>query len=198
MRNPARGPFAAGVRRAVADRLPPRLLSVLGRAPKDDATHPERLAVLPYLSGRCIEIGCGYRKTLPTVVGVDLVPGGSPGRVGNVRGKPSQADAAADGESLPFRNGAFDCLVARHNLEHYVDTLSVLAEWRRVLVPGGQLVLIVPDEEAFEGRTLDLDPTHYHGFSQRSLHKLVEAAGLSVTRVEPVVPQWSFMLVATS
>ena len=192
----ARGRVPARVRGAVAGHLPARLLSALGRAPEDDATHPERLAVLPHLSGRCVEIGCGYRKTLPASVGVDLVPGGSPGRVGNVAGKPSQADAAADGEHLPFRDGAFDCLVARHNLEHYVDTLAVLAEWKRVVAPGGRLVVVVPDEATFEGRTLDLDPTHYHGFSQASLPKLVEAVGLSVTRVEPVVPNWSFLLVA--
>jgi SAM-dependent methyltransferase len=193
----ARGLVPAKLRRVAASRLSPRVLALLGRSQEDDATHPERLAVLPYLTDRCVEIGCGYRKTLPESIGVDLVPGGEPGRIGNVAGRASQADAAADGAQLPFRDRSFDSLVARHNLEHYVDTLAVLAEWRRVLAPAGRLVLVVPDEEHYDGRTLDLDPTHYHGFSQASLRRLVQAVGFSVVDVRVVVPNWSFMLVAT-
>lgn len=183
-------------RRAVVDLLPDHARTAI-RGPEEDASqHPERLAVLEYLQGRCLEVGCGHRKTLGNAIGVDLVPAGRVGRVGNVTGKVSQADLAADGEHLPFRNDAFDSLVARHNLEHYIDTLAVLSEWRRVVRPGGRVVLIVPDEETYEGRTLDLDPTHYHGFTQASLGRLIEAAGMSVTMTRPVLPRWSFLVVA--
>lgn len=183
-------------RRALVDRLPRRVRSRIRGPGEDDSLHPERLAVLEHLTGRCVEVGCGHRKTIEGAIGVDLTPARELGRVGNVAGKVSQADVTADGAQLPFRDRTFDSLVARHNLEHYIDTLAVLGEWRRVIRPGGRLVLVVPDEETFEGRTLDLDPTHYHGFSQTSLCRLIEASGMSIGLVRPVVPQWSFMVVA--
>jgi SAM-dependent methyltransferase len=168
-----------------------------GSASVADEAHPERLAVLPYIRGRCVEVGCGHRKTAPEVIGIDLVPGGHPGRAGNTLGLSSQADVAADGSKLPVQEGSVDSLVARHNLEHYVDTVAVLTEWRRVLAPGGSLALIVPDEERYIGRTVDLDETHYHAFTEESLTTLIDLiGGFVVVRVEPVIPGWSFMVVA--
>lgn len=166
--------------------------------PDDPGQHPERLAVLPYVQGRCLEVGCGHRKTAESVIGVDLTPGGTHGTIGNTTGHPSQADVAALGQQLPFADAVFDSLIARHNLEHYVDLVEVLAEWARVLRPGGTLAVVVPDEERFPGRTLDLDPTHYHAFTERSLSSLLELTGLfEVVETRPVVPDWSFLVAAT-
>lgn len=163
----------------------------------DDDGHPERLAVLPFVVGRCIEIGCGYRKTSPSVVGVDLVPRGAKGRIGNVAGRVSQADVVADGGALPFPTGSLDSLVARHNLEHYVDTAGTLIEWRRVLRHEGTLAVILPDEARYQGRTVLLDPTHYHGYSDAALARLVGlVGGFSDVRTTPVIEGWSFMLTA--
>lgn len=163
----------------------------------DDATHPERLAVLAHATGdRVLEIGCGYRKTSPEYVGVDLVGGGELGRVGNVKGKRSQADIAADGDRLPLRAEAFDTVVARHNLEHYVDLVGALGEWRRVVRPGGTLVAVVPDEERYDGSTLALDPTHYHAFSERFVQHLLPLVGWRLDHVGPCIEGWSLLIVA--
>jgi len=148
-----------------------------------------------------LEVGCGHRKTSDQVVGVDLTPGGRRGTVGNAAGQESQADVAASGEDLPFAAESFDSVIARHNLEHYIDTAGVLIEWRRVLKPGGTLAVILPDEENFptqRGRTLELDPTHYHGYSMAALGRLVHlVGGFAEMTTEVVVPRWSFMLTAT-
>lgn len=141
-----------------------------------DENHPERLAVLPFLRGQVLEVGCGHRKSAPLSIAVDLVPAGVLGRVGNPAGLASQADVAADGAHLPFRDSCFDVVVARHNLEHYVDTVGVLAEWKRVLKPEGCVVVVVPDEERFPGRTVTLDPTHYVSFTEGSLRRLFEGS----------------------
>ncbi|MEO5679237.1 MAG: class I SAM-dependent methyltransferase [Acidimicrobiales bacterium] len=189
------------LRRALPKPLAELLRSLRREPAEDHATHPERLAILPYVRGRTLEVGCGHRKTAEQVVGVDLTPGGHRGTVGNAAGQESQADVAASGEALPFAAESFDSVIARHNLEHYIDTAGVLIEWRRVLKPGGTLAVILPDEENFpshRGRTLDLDPTHYHGYSMAALGRLVQLVGGFVDlSAEVVVPQWSFLLTAS-
>lgn len=157
--------------------------------------------MLPYVRGTTLEVGCGHRKTAPQVIGLDLTPGGRRGTVGNASGQESQADVAASGEFLPFASDSFDAVIARHNLEHYIDTAGVLIEWRRVLKPGGTLAVILPDEENFpdeRGRTVELDPTHYHGYSMAALERLVRlVGGMDEISTRVVIPQWSFLLEAT-
>lgn len=48
---------------------------------------------------------------------------------------------------LPFRQGAFSVVYASHVLEHipWYKTDQVLAEWVRILAPGGRLEIWVPD-----------------------------------------------------
>lgn len=163
-----------------------------------DECHPERLAVLPLLAGTVLEVGCGHRKTVASALAVDIVPGGQRGRVGNAKGRRSEGDVCASGNALPFPAASFDTVLARHNLEHYVDTIQVLEEWRRILRPCGRLVVVVPDEENYGGRTVELDPTHFHAFTRASLARLVQLAGYRVCHVETAVPRWSFLLVAST
>jgi ubiquinone/menaquinone biosynthesis C-methylase UbiE len=46
--------------------------------------------------------------------------------------------------ALPFDDNSFDRLIATHVLEHIPEPHRVLAEWVRVLKPGGTLSLILP------------------------------------------------------
>ncbi len=50
----------------------------------------------------------------------------------------------ADGTDLPFEDDTFDRLIATHVLEHIPNPHLVLAEWTRVLKPGGVLSIILP------------------------------------------------------
>ncbi len=47
-----------------------------------------------------------------------------------------------DGESLPFRDGSFDAVVNRYVLWTLPQPEKALAEWQRVLKPGGRLVIV--------------------------------------------------------
>jgi len=49
-----------------------------------------------------------------------------------------------EGGALPFADGTFDRLIATHVLEHIPEPHLALAEWVRVLKPGGTLSLILP------------------------------------------------------
>jgi predicted SAM-dependent methyltransferase len=52
-----------------------------------------------------------------------------------------------DGAALAFQDNSLGAVYASHVLEHFShrDTARVLAEWYRVLRPGGALLLNVPD-----------------------------------------------------
>ena len=161
-----------------------------------DEDHPERLAVLPYCVGRGIDVGCGHRKTTPNCIGVDLLARGECGRVGVVAGRASAADIRASGDDLPmFADGSLDFVVARHNLEHYVDVVKTLQEWRRVLRPGGHLAVVLPDET--NRNTIVLDPTHKHAFTPGSFQRLVRLiGGLEEVECQTLIKDWSFLYVA--
>ena len=60
---------------------------------------------------------------------------------------------AAEAERLPYADGSFDAVVADSLLEHLDDPSRALREWRRVLRPGGRLILWSPNRY-----TLTTDP----------------------------------------
>jgi SAM-dependent methyltransferase len=82
-----------------------------------------------------LNLGSGD-SPLPSFVNVDALPD-APG-----------VDVVANlFEPLPFDDGAAALIYASHVLEHlpYPEVPRILAEWRRVLCDGGQLLIAVPD-----------------------------------------------------
>lgn len=159
-------------------------------------THPqlqmEAEPMIPLICGKGIDVGCGARKIHPDVIGVDITKGGEMAIEGGEKGRVSAADIQASGDNLPmFSDGQLDYVIARHNLEHYIDPLKALEEWTRVLKPGGVIGLVVPDDEAFD--TINADETHTHVFTQSSLKNLVSLIPrLAVVEEGVSVPNWSF------
>ena len=70
--------------------------------------HPEAAAVIPYVKGICLDIGCGGNKTTSNVIGVDIVAKGRKGMWGNQKEIISDADICASGDCLPFKDKKFD------------------------------------------------------------------------------------------
>ena len=60
---------------------------------------------------------------------------------------PRDPDIFADVSDLPIDDGVADEVLSVHILEHFYEweVTGVLAEWRRILKPGGRLVLEMPD-----------------------------------------------------
>lgn len=57
-----------------------------------------------------------------------------------------------DGSQLtPVADASYDFVFSSHNLEHFANPVKALMEWKRVLRPGGTLILILP----FYRRTFD-------------------------------------------
>ena len=96
---------------------------------------------------RVLDIGCGVgafvrrlRDFSPEVYGVDIdaerVAEGTT-VVPNL--------ALAVGEHLPFADGTFDVVLLHEVLEHVTDDQATLGEARRVLGPGGRVVVFCPN-----------------------------------------------------
>jgi len=58
---------------------------------------------------------------------------------------PSQLSFLAEASDLScVGNESYDCVLASHVLEHIANPLRALAEWKRILRPGGVILLVVP------------------------------------------------------
>lgn len=50
-----------------------------------------------------------------------------------------------EGSALtPIADAGYDFVLSSHNLEHFANPMKALLEWKRVLRPGGALILILP------------------------------------------------------
>lgn len=91
-----------------------------------------------------------------------------------------------------FEEGSFDVVRFSHSLEHVADPARELREARRVLRPGGSLVVAVPNFGSLLARVLRsrwfyLDvPRHLWHFERRQLAELVERTGFRVTSIRCV------------
>lgn len=108
--------------------------------------------VVPYTRGRGLDIGCGRRKVWPHCIGVDN---------GHHFGAHTQAEVSGDGSDLSlFADGSLDFVFSSHTLEHFHEekVSKILAEWARVLRPGGYLVLYVPSGNLYPKCKPELQP----------------------------------------
>jgi SAM-dependent methyltransferase len=54
-------------------------------------------------------------------------------------------DQVIDVTRIAFADRSFDAVICNHVLEHVPDDVAAMSELRRVLVPGGWAILLVPD-----------------------------------------------------
>ncbi|HUG54506.1 MAG TPA: class I SAM-dependent methyltransferase [Vicinamibacteria bacterium] len=86
---------------------------------------------------------------------------------------------------LPFRDGAFDGLFAGELVEHLADPAAGIDEFRRVLRPGGALVLTTPNRRRLanvvDGSERPYSPDHLSELSYDEVGALLGAHGFEVT-----------------
>lgn len=95
----------------------------------------------------------------------------------------------ADGHRLPFDDSSFDAAFCMEALEHVVDPVKVLTEMKRVIRPGGYVLVMTPtDSLLFRSiwfawtrvRGHIWDGTHIQSFTHHKLAETCEKAGLKV------------------
>lgn len=89
---------------------------------------------------------------------------------------------------VPFRAGAFSVVAAFHVLEHLPDPAASLTVLRELLVPGGRLVVQVPNADSWQALLLGKNwngfdvPRHLVNFRVEDLEDLLDSCGYAVVR----------------
>jgi SAM-dependent methyltransferase len=133
----------------------------------------------PQLRGQLLDVGCGikpYRAlfTVDRYVGLD-VDSETTRRLGS-------ADVLYAGGRFPFDDASFDAVLCNQVLEHIFEPDAFLQEIRRVLRPGGKLLLTVPfvwDEHE--------QPFDYARYSSFGLKALLQRNGLTVQQQQKLL-----------
>jgi SAM-dependent methyltransferase len=84
-------------------------------------------------------------------------------------------------EALPYDDGTFDLVTALDVVEHLDDDLAGLREMRRVLRPGGRVLLFVPTFMFLWGLQDDVSH-HRRRYRMPELQRVLEQAGFEVER----------------
>lgn len=128
----------------------------------------ERLA--PRMQGVVLDVGCGTKPYCGLFTAATAYVGLEFDTPENRASK--QADYFYDGEVFPFEKESFDGVVCSQVLEHVFNPDNFLQEVRRVMKPGGELLLTVPflwDEHE--------QPRDYARYSSFGLRSLLEKNG---------------------
>ena len=137
---------------------------------------------------RWLDLGCGagrFMTLAPNGIGVDVAEAALERARENVPG--GDFRLVRDDGTLPLRHGEVDVVWCSETIEHVDDALGLLEECRRVLAPGGRLLLTTPGHPlarrvAIAAVRFDahFDPLgqHLRFFTRRSLARALEAAGL--------------------
>jgi SAM-dependent methyltransferase len=153
---------------------------------------PDHARVLDAGCGRTTRL-CDYHGRIDELVGVDVdVPAG---RENHSLDRFEPCDLCS---SLPFPDSSFDLVYANFVVEHLAAPERAFAEWRRVLAPGGALLLLTSNRanpairlaQAVPQRVRvrvkhglagveerDVYPAVYRANTVRRLHRLLEGAG---------------------
>jgi SAM-dependent methyltransferase len=139
----------------------------------------------PGESARVLDVGCGtganvsvLRSHARRVVGLDFRPEG----IANARQQHTGAlFVRGNATRLPFEAGTFDVVTVLDVLEH-VDDEAALDEIRRVLRPGGAIVISVP-AMPWLWSYRDVDAGHVRRYQRRRLMGLLRGSRLELQRL---------------
>ncbi len=139
---------------------------------------------------RILDVGCGRGVLLSALARRGFEAHGFEMSADAASGVDPRA-AVRFGENLreaAYPRHYFDQVIVWHVLEHVAEPWQTLEEIRRILKPGGRLVIAVPNYSSLQARTcgagwFHLDPPrHLFHFPAASLRQLLDSTGFDVAR----------------
>jgi len=133
---------------------------------------------------RILDVGCGTGANLLMLSqygdaeGVDI----SEDALAFCRERGLEKVKLGAGEELPYDDGTFDLVTALDVVEHMDDDLAGLREMRRVLRPGGRVLLFVPTFMFLWGVQDDVS-NHRRRYRLPELQRVLEQAGFEIERM---------------
>ena len=127
-----------------------------------------------------LNLGCGDQETPEFIYGLDLSRKGESSS-GGQKFAEATPDTTANASDLPVSEKSVDVIMVPHLLEHIVDPLNALEEWKRVLKDDGMILMTMPNHDYLP--TMLIDYTHVHAYTPKSATKLLEINGFEVVEV---------------
>jgi 2-polyprenyl-3-methyl-5-hydroxy-6-metoxy-1,4-benzoquinol methylase len=149
-------------------------------------------ALPPQNGGRILDVGCGDGFFLRSVKNIGWEVHGiemSAAAVNRAKSMGVEQMTCGTFDDASYPENYFDVIRFWSVLEHIHDPVATLAKVRRLLKPGGLLVLQVPNYRSAAARwagprwTAWDVPRHLYHFSSRSLKTLLEKSGFKTTRL---------------
>jgi ubiquinone/menaquinone biosynthesis C-methylase UbiE len=132
-------------------------------------------------------IVCAFAPEAKHATGIDMTPAmlDRARQLAAEKGIANVSWDQGDVGSLPYADGAFDIVVTRFSMHHFLDPIGVLREMVRVCAPGGRIVVVDmyasedPAKAAEWNRLEKLrDPSHVRCLTLTELKGLFGTAGL--------------------
>lgn len=183
---------------------PEELSELRGDDPRAGLVLEQRMQPLSTPGAKRLHLGCGPEKRAGWI-NIDTQAALNP-------------DIVASVDSLPmFSDGSVDVIEANHLFEHltYDSALAALKEWARVLKPGAELFLELPDFDAcvrMVGKYTDdrgydvgmiglygwppaiategIPQIHKWGWSRKELGRVLREAGFASVEFGPITQTW--------
>jgi SAM-dependent methyltransferase len=163
----------------------PERLDLAERRPrtKEECEHYARYAwAATLVRGEVLDVACGtgYGTRLlerrARVSGVDR----DEEAIELARSRAAGSFVVAEIPPIPFADNAFDFVVCFETVEHIADDERFVREIRRVLRPGGQLLISTPNKDVSSPDGIPINPWHVREYTLASLTELLRTAGLEL------------------
>ncbi|MGE0542227.1 MAG: class I SAM-dependent methyltransferase [Dehalococcoidia bacterium] len=133
--------------------------------------------------GRILDLGCGtggvlqHLGTFGDAIGLDPAP-----EAAKYCGRRQLPMVIGSGMELPFADASFDAVLALDVIEHVPDDVALLREARRILRPGGVLLVTVPALPWLWSAHDDVNH-HYRRYTLGTLRRSLHQGGFRARRM---------------